>query len=140
MIESREAVLIAAVAVFLSCTSSPRYRSERGGVGTLYSSEFYQRGIASFYGKDFHGKPTASGEIYDMNGMTAAHRTLPFRTILEVKNLENGRKTLVEVNDRGPFVAGRIIDLSAGAARELGLLSSGTAQVELRVRRWGSAH
>jgi rare lipoprotein A len=126
--------------LFLSCASSPKYRSGVGsGDGSvLYSSEFVQRGIASYYGREDNGKPTASGEIYDMNGITAAHRTLPFGTMLEVTNLENGKKVLVRVNDRGPFVGGRIIDLSVGAARRLGMLDNGTALVEIRVKRWGS--
>jgi rare lipoprotein A len=137
----RDIVLIISMVTFLSCASSPRYRSgdQGSGGGTLYSSDFYQRGIASYYGRDFHGKRTASGEIYDMNGISAAHRTLPFRTILEVTNLDNGRKVTVRVNDRGPFVAGRIIDLSVGAARELRMLKAGTAMVEIRVRQWGNS-
>jgi rare lipoprotein A len=131
----RDIVLIISMVTFLSCASSPRYRSgdQGSGGGTLYSSDFYQRGIASYYGRDFHGKRTASGEIYDMNGISAAHRTLPFRTILEVTNLDNGRKVTVRVNDRGPFVAGRIIDLSVGAARELRMLKAGTGMVEISV-------
>jgi len=134
------AVIMAAAAI-CSCTASPKYRS--GGVSdaasTLYSSKFFQKGIASYYGSDFNGKRTASGEIYDMNGMSAAHRTLPFDTILEVTNLDNDRKILVRVNDRGPFVQGRIIDLSVGAAKELGMFLTGTAEVELRVRKWGDS-
>lgn len=136
---SRLAVLIIVGTCILSCTSSPRYRSGDSGSdgGSLYSSEFYQKGIASYYGKDFHGRRTANGEIYDMNGISAAHRTLPFSTQVEVKNLENGRKVTVRVNDRGPFVRGRIIDLSVGAAKALDMYDAGTAMVELRVRRWG---
>ncbi len=137
----RDIVLIMSMVTFLSCASAPKYRSgDQGSTGgTLYSSDFYQRGIASYYGRDFHGKRTASGEIYDMNGISAAHRTLPFRTLLEVTNLDNGRKVTVRVNDRGPFVAGRIIDLSVGAARELRMLKAGTAMVEIRVRQWGNS-
>ena len=72
-----------------------------------------------------------------MNALTAAHRTLPFGTVLDVRNLENGRTVIVRINDRGPFVSGRIIDLSVGAARRIGMLGTGTAMVELRVRKWG---
>ncbi len=132
-------VLIVLAAIVLSCTSSPRYRSGGSGRegGSLYSSEFFQRGVASYYGAEFHGRRTANGEIYDMNGISAAHRTLPFSTLVEVKNLENGRKLTVRVNDRGPFVQGRIIDLSVGAAKALDIYETGTAMVEIRVHRWG---
>ncbi|MCP3960871.1 MAG: septal ring lytic transglycosylase RlpA family protein [bacterium] len=91
------------------------------------------RGIASWYGEQFHGKPTASGEIYDMHGMTAAHRELPLGTVADVRNLENGRKVRVTINDRGPFVRGRVIDLSYGAAKELGMADVGLAKVEIRI-------
>lgn len=95
------------------------------------SKGFRQRGIASWYGKDFHGKKTSNGEIYDMYAMTAAHKTLPLGTFVEVFNLENNRRLEVRINDRGPFVRGRIIDLSYAAARELGLVGPGTAKVEI---------
>ena len=90
---------------------------------------YRETGIASWYGEDFHGRKTANGETYDMHAMTAAHRTLPFSTRVRVTNLENGNKTEVRINDRGPFVAGRIIDLSRSGAKELGMLGSGTARV-----------
>lgn len=92
-----------------------------------------ERGTASWYGPKFHGRLTANGERYDMDGMTAAHKTLPFGTLLEVRNLDNGRVCRVRVNDRGPFVRGRIVDLSRAAARELGMIGPGTARVELAV-------
>jgi len=92
---------------------------------------FVQRGLASWYGSDFHGKETSNGEIYDMYAMTAAHKTLPLGVYVKVNNRENGRETVVRINDRGPFVSGRIIDLSYSAARQLGLLDSGTAQVRI---------
>lgn len=91
-----------------------------------------QVGLASWYGKDFHGRRTANGEIYDMYQMTAAHKTLPLGTWVEVIHLETGRSIQVRVNDRGPFIAGRIIDLSYGAARILGLLGQGVAPVRIR--------
>jgi rare lipoprotein A len=90
-------------------------------------------GSASWYGRDFHGGPTASGERYDMNSMTAAHRTLPFGTRLKVTNLHNGRETVVRVNNRGPYVKGRMIDLSKGAAQALGMVNRGVARVKLEV-------
>jgi len=95
------------------------------------SKGFRQRGIASWYGKDFHGKKTSNGEIYDMYAITAAHKTLPLGTYVRVHNLENSRKVDVRINDRGPFVRGRIIDLSYTAAKDIGIVGPGTARVEV---------
>jgi len=95
------------------------------------SDGFVQRGIASWYGTKFHGRPTSSGEVYNMHAMTAAHKTLPIPVYVHVKNLDNGRSMVVRVNDRGPFVAGRIIDLSYAAAKKLGVDGPGTAKVEI---------
>jgi len=95
------------------------------------SKGFRQRGIASWYGKDFHGKKTSNGETYNMYAMTAAHKTLPLGTYVRVHNLENNRKVEVRVNDRGPFVRGRIIDLSFTGAKEIGIVGPGTAKVEV---------
>lgn len=92
---------------------------------------FQQQGIASWYGRDFHGRKTSNGEIYNMYAMTAAHKTLPLGVNVRVTDLKNGRSVVVRVNDRGPFVAGRIIDLSYAAARELGIVDSGTAPVRI---------
>jgi rare lipoprotein A len=92
---------------------------------------FVQTGVASWYGKDFHGKKTSNGEIYDMHAMTAAHKTLPLGVYLKVYNRENGREATVRVNDRGPFVKGRILDLSFAAAKELGVDTAGTARVKI---------
>lgn len=93
------------------------------------SKDFSQKGIASWYGPKFHGKKTANGETYNMHEMTCAHKTLPFNTRLRVKNLSNGKTTIVRVNDRGPFVNKRIIDLSFTAAKKLGVDITGTAPV-----------
>ena len=90
-------------------------------------------GIASWYGPDFHGKKTSNGETYNMNAMTAAHKTLPMNTMVRVTNLGNGAQTTVRINDRGPFVAGRIIDLSKAAATSIGMIGTGTARVKLEV-------
>lgn len=92
---------------------------------------FRQRGIASWYGYDFHGKRTSSGEIYDMFAISAAHKTLPLGTYVRVYNLENGRTLDVIINDRGPFIPGRIIDLSYEAGLRLGIIGPGTAPVEI---------
>jgi rare lipoprotein A len=94
-------------------------------------------GVASYYADEFHGRQTSNGEIYDMNGLTAAHRTFPFGTKVHITNLENGKTVIVRVNDRGPFHEGRIIDLSLGAAKELDLVRSGTARVKIEVLEWG---
>ncbi len=100
---------------------------------TMSSNEGYrERGIASWYGKKFHGRRTSSGEIYDMFAMTAAHKSLPLPSYVEVTNLGNGRSVVVRVNDRGPFHQNRIIDLSYAAARKLGVVGGGTAPVEVR--------
>ncbi|HSS51435.1 MAG TPA: septal ring lytic transglycosylase RlpA family protein [Thermoanaerobaculia bacterium] len=88
-------------------------------------------GQASWYGLQFHGLETASGVPFDMNAMTAAHRTLPLGTRVLVHNLENDRKVVVEINDRGPYIAGRDIDLSYGAARSLGMVAPGVVKVEI---------
>lgn len=90
-----------------------------------------EQGVASWYGPNFHGKLTANGEQYDMHQQTAAHRTLPFDTIVKVKNLENGKEVQVRINDRGPFAKNRIIDLSKKAAREIDMIGNGTADVAL---------
>lgn len=92
---------------------------------------FAQKGIASWYGPDFHGRKTSNGETYNMHEMTAAHKTLPMNTMVLVKNLENGRNTIVRINDRGPFVQGRIIDLSYNAGKTLGIVADGTAKVHI---------
>lgn len=97
------------------------------------SEGFRQKGEASWYGTKFHGQRASSGETYNMYAMTAAHKTLPLPTYVEVKNLDNGRKAIVKVNDRGPFHDGRIIDLSYAAATKLGVVATGTAPVEIRV-------
>jgi rare lipoprotein A len=92
---------------------------------------FIERGIASWYGDDFHGKKTSNGEVYDMHTKTAAHTILPFNTYVKVTNLSNKKYTIVRINDRGPFVKGRIIDLSYAAAKEIDLVGPGTARVEV---------
>ncbi|MGH9787099.1 MAG: septal ring lytic transglycosylase RlpA family protein [Candidatus Acidiferrales bacterium] len=94
---------------------------------------FVEDGLASWYGHPYHGRPTANGEIYDMNQMTAAHRTLAFNSWVKVTNLENNRTARVRINDRGPFIEGRIIDLSRVAADEIAMLGPGTAMVRIEV-------
>ena len=102
-------------------------------VSYVSAQEFRQYGNASWYGNQFHGKRTASGESYDMHEFTGAHRDLPFGTVIKVKNLRNGREVVVRVNDRGPFIKSRIVDLSRAAASMLGIVSRGTARVSIEV-------
>jgi rare lipoprotein A len=93
------------------------------------AAAFRQTGTASWYGKDFHGRRTATGDLFDMHGLSAAHRTLPLGSLIRVTNVENNRNITLRVNDRGPFIKSRVIDLTYGAARELGFAAEGTAQV-----------
>ena len=97
------------------------------------SDGYIERGVASWYGKKFHGRLTSNGETYDMYAMTAAHKTLPLPAYAEVTNLENGKRVTVRINDRGPFVKDRIIDLSYAAATRIDMTDKGTALVEVRV-------
>lgn len=115
--------------VFSSCTSAVRYSTQE----TFKNSEKVQVGVASYYGLEFHGRPTTSGEIYDMNSLTAAHPTLPLGTIVKVTNLANDKSVIVRINDRGPFKKNRIIDVSYEAAKQLGFLNDGTALVKIEV-------
>jgi rare lipoprotein A len=90
-------------------------------------------GIASYYADDFHGRKTANGEVYNMHDLTAAHRTLPFNTRVKVTNLDTNMSVVVRINDRGPFKDDRVIDLSLGAAKKIGLIPAGTGPVKLEV-------
>ncbi|MGB0563463.1 MAG: septal ring lytic transglycosylase RlpA family protein [Spirulinaceae cyanobacterium] len=112
-------------------TPRPRYRAAINPRAT--TSFAGQRGQASWYGPGFHGRRTANGERFNQNAMTAAHRTLPFGTQVRVTNLNNGRSAIVRINDRGPFIGGRVIDLSRGAASAIGMLGSGVAPVQVEV-------
>jgi rare lipoprotein A len=94
---------------------------------------YTQKGIASWYGPGFHGKKTSSGEVYDMRQLTAAHSTLPLHTLVKVTNLENHREVVVRINDRGPFVGDRVLDLSLGAATKIGMVKDGIVPVKLAV-------
>jgi rare lipoprotein A len=96
----------------------------------------YQVGVASYYGKGFHGRRTASSDVFDQKGWTAAHLDMPFGTIIRVTNLENARHCIVKVNDRGPFAGGRILDLAEGAAQELEMIQGGTARVQIQIVKW----
>ncbi|MFQ6618874.1 MAG: septal ring lytic transglycosylase RlpA family protein [Fidelibacterota bacterium] len=133
------------ILLFLTgCSSRPRFKADAGGgkEPTKYkldsaSWKAVEIGIASFYGSEFHGKKTASGETFNMYELTAAHPEYPFGTLLKVTNLENSRSVQVKVNDRGPFVKGRILDLSYAAALKLGFVNKGTAKVKIEVVKLG---
>lgn len=115
-----------------------QFRRTESDTSTKYYEGQKITGISSFYGKKFHGRLTASGEVFDMYAFTAAHRDLPFGTILNVKNLDYPAKSVqVKVNDRGPFVKNRILDLSYTAAKALNIISTGTAKVEITIIKLG---
>lgn len=111
------------------CVTAPRVQRPASGL--------VEEGLASWYGEPYHGRRAASGEMYNMHDLTGAHRTLPFGTKVLVTNLENQRQVVVTINDRGPFVPGRIIDLSQAAARKIGMLEKGVVPVRLEVLQEG---
>lgn len=122
------ATLLAVMTLLAACARNPGPEPMRA-----VDAGWHQEGEASWYGPGFHGRQTASGEIYDMESMTAAHRELPFGSHVRVLNLDNGLETRVRINDRGPFARGRVLDLSRAAAREIDMLGSGTARVRIEV-------
>ena len=130
----------------LTCTPSPRYQSggkpvqtviKKNKKTTFNKSKKIFRGTSSYYGPKFHGKLTANGEIFDMYGVTAAHKEFPFNTIVRVTNENNGKSQIIRINDRGPYVGNRILDCSFGAAKKLDFVSEGTAPVKIEVIEWG---
>src|SRR3989304_3968976 len=151
--------VIVICSLILACSSSTRFvGNSRGGSidssgsnratrtsssssGTVRTSSgkvlLTLEGVASYYADDFHGKLTSNGETFNMDDLTAAHRTFPFGTRIKVTNLANQKTVVVRVNDRGPFVDGRIIDLSRAAAKEIGSIQTGTTRVRLEVLQWG---
>jgi rare lipoprotein A len=124
-------VFLAASAAVVQPACSPVPRFTTANPPGYPSNEL--SGFASYYAEEFDGRTTANGEKFDMNDLTAAHRTLPFNTIVRVQNLENGKEVVVRVNDRGPFKDGRVIDLSLEAAKQIDLIRSGTAPVKLEI-------
>lgn len=130
------------ILLFFACASSKRFTSDKVFQNESETQldkenlEFIEQGIASFYANEYHGKKTASGEIYNMNDLTAAHPSLPFGVFLLVKNLKNNKSVIVRVNDRMPDFKNRIIDLSLAAAKKLDMISDGTVEVKIyRVRK-----
>ena len=142
----------------VDCAPSPRYKSEKSSITvlkkekkktskkksdkqsktpTFKKSKMVYKGVSSYYGPKFHGKLTANGEIFDMYGVTAAHKEFPFNTVTRVTNENNGKSLIIRINDRGPYIAGRILDCSFGAAKKLGFVSEGTAPVKIEILEWG---
>ncbi len=115
------------IGALAGCAGSSRDVAEIGGTSSI------EKGLGSYYGHQYHGRTTANGEIYDENKLTAAHRTLPFGTKVRVTNVENGKVVLLRVNDRGPFVDGRIIDVSWRAAQDLDFVQQGVVKVKVEV-------
>ena len=134
-----------------NCTNAPRYSKSdlpRQNKDNKVSNKTIKnkspkkhrkviKGISSFYAEDFHGKLTANGEVYDMYGLTAAHKTMPLNTICRVTNLENDKSLILRINDRGPYIKGRILDCSYGAAKKLDFIKQGTTMVKIEVIEWG---
>jgi rare lipoprotein A len=130
--------------LFYNCSSHKRFTRHGGSlkkgratkaqpVLNIRPGSVFQEGAASFYAHDFHGRKTANGERFNMNDLTAAHKTLPFDTRVKVVNMDNGMSVIVRINDRGPYAKGRIIDLSLGAAKRIELIGPGSARVKLIV-------
>tara|TARA_B100001996_G_C18474434_1_gene521285 strand:- start:123 stop:605 length:483 start_codon:yes stop_codon:yes gene_type:complete len=134
-----------------ACISSPRYTSQefstpnsktkpKSSNKKINKNKKHKKiiyGVSSFYAEDFHGKLTANGEVYDMYGLTAAHKTLPLNTICRVTNQENGKSLILRINDRGPYIKGRILDCSYGAAKKLDFIVQGTTNVKIEIIEWG---
>ena len=134
-------LILALCILFADCTNSPRYgksvgTKKKSNPRSLKTSKRIPKvitGVSSFYGTDFHGKLTANGEVYDMYGLTAAHKTLPLNTIVRVTNLANNKSLILRINDRGPYIKGRILDCSYGAAKKLDFLLQGTTKVRIEI-------
>ena len=137
---SKYLILVVCI-LFADCTNSPRYGNSSGtgkksktrNLKTAKRVPKVITGVSSFYGTDFHGKLTANGEVYDMYGLTAAHKTLPLNTTVRVTNLANNKSLILRINDRGPYIKGRILDCSYGAAKKLDFLLQGTTKVRIEI-------
>ena len=136
--------------ILSGCSNSPRYRTgpvKTSGKKSISTPSLktksnvehrkVMKGVSSFYAEDFHGKLTANGEVYDMYGLTAAHKTLPLNTIVRVTNLVNNKSLILRINDRGPYIKARILDCSYGAAKKLDFIVQGTTDVKIEVIEWG---
>ena len=132
------AFLLSFILLFFYCSPSPRYTvdnflsDKRDTKDTFY-------GVSSFYGLNdgFDGNLTANGEVYDKDGISAAHKTLPLNSLVKVTNIDNGKSVTLRINDRGPYIKGRILDCSYGAAKKLDFVNEGTTEVKVEVIKWG---
>ncbi len=122
----------------IGCAAAPRFVIHREVEVSTAPNDFVPDGVASYYAEEFHGRKTSNGETFDMSQFTAAHQTLPFGTVVKVTNKENGRSVIVRINDRGPFLKDRIIDLSRAAAEKIGMIGPGTTEVHLEVVELGT--
>ncbi len=145
-------IIIIKILIIYGCSSSPRYSrgyaangnkqkiksgNKKGKTNKNVKHRKVINGVSSFYAEDFHGKLTANGEVYDMYGLTAAHKTLPLNTICRVTNLANNKSLILRINDRGPYIKGRILDCSYGAAKKLDFINEGTTNVKIEVIEFG---
>ena len=153
IIPIRLLILVLIGVLCVNCAPSPRYKSGKSSITapkkekkksdkqnktpSFNKSKMVYKGISSYYGPKFHGKLTANGEIFDMYGVTAAHKEFPFNTVTRVTNENNGKSLIIRINDRGPYVGDRILDCSFGAAKKLGFVSEGTAPVKIEILEWG---
>ena len=126
------------ILALISCSPSPRYTNLISKPDSRDTKDTFY-GMSSFYGlgDGFDGNLTANGEVYDKDGISAAHKTLPLNSIVRVTNLENGKSVKLKINDRGPYIKGRILDCSYGAAKELDFVEQGTTEVKVEVIKWG---
>jgi len=132
-------VILLVLYTFNSCAADTRFARQNTGLKEkrTYKADQVLTGECSYYADKFHGRKTANGEIFDMHQLTAAHKTLPFNTILEIENIANNKKVKVRINDRGPFKPGRIVDLSYAAAKKIDMIKSGTAKIKARIIKLG---
>ena len=136
-LKSLSIIMILIILTLMNCTGKAYYRSEKQTGRKKIRERSIIKGKASYYSSDFHGRKTANGEIFNMYEKTAAHRTLPFNSIIQVRNIENNKSVIVRINDRGPFHNDRIIDLSYQAAKEIDMIEKGVVDIEIKIIKLG---
>ena len=132
------AFLFSFILLFFCCSPSPRYTVDNFSSDKRDTKDTFY-GVSSFYGLNdgFDGNLTANGEVYDKDGISAAHKTLPLNSLVKVTNIDNGKSVTLRINDRGPYIKGRILDCSYGAAKKLDFVNEGTTEVKVEVIKWG---